>query len=76
MVELLREQWDFILYNDNGSLILNVLCGSVGIYEVSYILDKEEARIYNERGLDYLKELVKIIRDEPSKVPASKLRAT
>ena len=74
MVELEKDQWNFILYDDDGVLILNVLCGSVGLFELNYILDMNEIENYKTRGVDYIRELARRVNHNPKNVPSYKLR--
>lgn len=57
----------------NGSLKLSVLCGTVGLYEVEIILNKEETLKYNELGDNFIKRLSKEISQNPEKYSERKI---
>lgn len=66
MEEVSRKHWDYILCRDGESLILSVVCGTVGIFEVNIKLDDIEARHYAEQGEAYLVMLVQSVRNNPN----------
>ena len=49
MEELSGRSWDYTLYRNGADLILSVVCGTVGIYEVNVKLDKEKRGIMKMR---------------------------
>jgi hypothetical protein len=62
--EIARKDWYYILYRSDEGLLLSVLCGTVGMYDVTVLLTAEEAARYraDER---YLDELAGAIRYSP-----------
>lgn len=65
MEEILRSQWNYILYKKDDNLILSVVCGTVALFEVNIILNSMEVESYNQRGEDYINELAGEIRFSP-----------
>jgi hypothetical protein len=62
--EIKRKDWFYILYRSDEGLLLSVLCGTVGLYEVTVLLtDEEAARYLADEG--YLDELAAAIRFAP-----------
>ena len=72
MKELLKKSWSWTLYDNDGKLILCVLCGDIGLYEVGYILDKDEANRVNLEGENFVQELAILIMNDPQSVPDGK----
>lgn len=62
MVEVLRENWEFILYERKGSLYLFIVNGQGTLSEVTYKLSPQEVVSFRERGSSFLIEKVKSIR--------------
>lgn len=62
-----EKQWDYILFDNAGELVLSVLCGKIGVYAVDVTLDGTQAAQYRERGTAYLDELAALVRNENSK---------
>ncbi len=62
--EILRSDWDYILYQTGFGLVLSTLCGSVALYDICILLtDGETSRWHNE-GEIFLKDLVKRVRED------------
>ena len=66
MKELLKSQWTYILYDDNGKLLLSVVCGKVGLFDRNIYLNPEELSGYHSQGEEYIKDLAEVIRNKPS----------
>ena len=67
MKELLKEAWSFTLYEDDkGKLLLEVMIGSLAMYELKYELPPEDVAAYREEGAGYIKRLVRDIQENPS----------
>ena len=66
MKELIRKQWDYILFEKSLVLYLKVLCGSVAIYEIIIKLNDDEKQKYIEKGEIYIDKLAKKIQYSPS----------
>ncbi len=65
MEEVSLKKWDYILYRDGADLILSVVCGTVGIFEINIKLDYIECRHYEEQGDTYLAALAQQVRNNP-----------
>jgi len=62
--EIARKDWYWILYRSGERLLLSVLCGTVGMYDLTLRLsDEEEARYRSDPG--YLDELAAAVRYSP-----------
>lgn len=65
MKELLRKDWDYILYESKKGLILSVLAGTVAVFEVKVLLNDAEQAQYKADGTTYLTALAAEIRSNP-----------
>ena len=67
--------WAWTLYRlPNGSLLLSVVCGTVGIYEIDVALGSETTAAYERDGLGVIEKLAAEVRYSPhtwSKAPAA-----
>jgi hypothetical protein len=62
------EQHEFDLFEEpNGSLVISVLCGTVGLYEVRVRLNEDEIGRYQAEGVESLDDLATRIRKDESK---------
>lgn len=60
--------WSWSLYRlEDGSLVLSVVCGTVGIYEIDVTLGPETTAAYNRDGLDVIEKLAAEVRYSPHK---------
>lgn len=58
--------WDYTLESDNeGNLIFEVVCGTVGIYTIRFILNEEETNKWKTEGTTGLRHLAYYVRDYP-----------
>jgi len=51
--------------DDDGSLVLDVLCGRVGQYGVEFSLNESERERYKVAGDLFIKELAQTVRSNP-----------
>ena len=59
--------WDWMLIREpDGSLLLSVVCGSVGIYEVDVLLDTEQTAAFAANGAPVLQRLAEAVRKNPA----------
>lgn len=58
------ETWSWTLLRTDDGLQLDVLCGTVGLYERSLLLNREETRIWERDGPPGLEPLVAAIRND------------
>ena len=65
MRELARETWSFILYEHEGRLLLNVVAGTVGLFEVLVELTAEERAAWERDGVAGVQPLVRAIQGSP-----------
>lgn len=65
MKQILEERWNYILIDDNGKLLLSVICGTVGLYDTNVYLNESELADYYREGEKYIKELAARIRYSP-----------
>ncbi|MDD9939357.1 MAG: hypothetical protein OXT09_37570 [Myxococcales bacterium] len=57
----------FELEQRGDALLMTVLCGGIGLYEIRFPLDASERAEYDARGSQYLRELAdEVRRDESS----------
>lgn len=56
--ELERENWSYILYKDGDIYTLDVVIGTVGMWEKTIILSQEEVTRYKVEGKTYLDKFV------------------
>lgn len=63
MRELTKSAWNYTLFdNEQGDFLFTVLCGSVGLYEISIRLTPAETAQYEKDGTTYLDTLADTIR--------------
>ena len=61
---LFSSSWDFILSRDGkGQLIFAVLCGSVGVYDITFPLNSEEVAHWEREGETFLRYLSDRVRN-------------
>lgn len=59
-------RWDFRLFRLGDELVLSVLCGTVGLYEVDIALDADELARYLAQGVSGIRALIDDVRSRPS----------
>ena len=63
-----NREGEYDLFEESdGSLVISVVCGTIGLYEARVRLNDEETRRYQEEGEAYLDDLATRIRKEESK---------
>jgi hypothetical protein len=61
---ILFDEWGTQLrLADDDALMLNVLCGRVGLFGVEFALNEQERDSYRLRGDSFIKELSRKVRD-------------
>ena len=64
--------WDWSLYRlTDGSLVLSVVCGTVGIYEIDVTLGPETTAAYEGDGVEAIKRLAAEVVYSPHKWSAA-----
>ncbi|MCT4637812.1 MAG: hypothetical protein N4A72_08890 [Bacteroidales bacterium] len=66
MQQILSSRWDYTLYKSEDKIVLSVLCGMSGMYEITTVLSADQVKLFNDRGEEFIKELSKNIRDKGS----------
>ena len=67
METIIEKQWDYTFSKkDDGQLLLSVVCGSVGLFEIDIVLNLQETDQYDKHGEAYIDQLAKQIRHKPS----------
>ncbi len=68
MKELIIEPWNYIVYlDDKGSYVLSVVCGSAGLYDITFLLNENEKFLFMEKGKEYIDIFSSEIRNKPEK---------
>jgi hypothetical protein len=63
---LIEKNCDFKLENDEeGNLYFEVVCGTVSVYNISFILNSEETEAWKSNGEVALRHLSYLVRDWP-----------
>ncbi len=63
---LAESAWDYSLESDAaGNLIFEVVCGTVGIYTIRFILNEDEINKWKTEGTTGLRHLAYGVRDYP-----------
>ncbi|MTK52662.1 hypothetical protein [Paludibacter sp.] len=68
MKNIFTKKWNYSLYEDeNGAIILSVLCGTVGLFEREIVLSENEVNSFNAMGESFLDELAHDVRNDYEK---------
>lgn len=59
--------WNYTLYIENGKYLLSVLCGTVGMFEITVVLNKVEKQEFEKSGKEFIENMAFEIRDNPEK---------
>ena len=62
MKKIIEKPWDYILKSDGNKYVLEVICGSVGIYTKEYELSKDDIAQYEVKGEGYISSLARRIQ--------------
>jgi hypothetical protein len=65
MQELINKNWDYILFQSEEDYLLEVVCGTVAIYTITFKLDEVEKAGFEAEGERYLDHLAWKVRDYP-----------
>lgn len=66
MKEIAKEPWNYIFSEElHGQYLLTVVCGGVGIFEVTIRLTTKQADRYRHDGLGYIASLAEQVRADP-----------
>ena len=64
---IINESWNYQLIKDAEQYRLSVLCGTVALYEIEYVLNDNEITLFEKNGKSFIDSLVKEIRENPKK---------
>ncbi len=68
MKKLINKGWEYILYQtDDNNLILSVVCGTVGLYDMNIQLNDKEKDKFEKDGTKFIDDLANDISSEPPK---------
>jgi hypothetical protein len=70
---LIKKKWDYTLAETNGAYKLSVMCGTVGAYELEFILNESEINQYLKSGDKFIETLANDVREHPSKYKERKV---
>jgi hypothetical protein len=65
MQELINKNWDYILFQSEEDYIMEVVCGTVAIYTITFKLDETERAGFETEGERFLDHLAWKVRDYP-----------
>ena len=73
MEVIAEKSWGWMLFADGERLLLSVVCGGVGVYEVVFELMADEVVLFERTGSTYLEELAGAVRSMPAAFEARRL---
>ncbi len=62
---IINESWNYQLIKDAEQYKLSVLCGTVALYEIEYVLNDNQIILFEKNGKTFIDSLVKEIRENP-----------
>jgi hypothetical protein len=65
-----QEAWSYTLFEDGSRLILSVMAGGAGMFEVPIVLNDDELATYRREGIAGLSGLISDIRTHPGNFEA------
>jgi hypothetical protein len=75
MKNILTKRWNYSLQeNKKGEMIISVLCGTVGLYEIEVVLSEIERKKISDDGENFLDGLANDIRNNPNKYKDRQIR--
>ncbi len=66
MNTLLSKSWQYTLYEKEGNLFLEVVCGTVAVFTITIQLNEEEKENYTSIGESYIDVLASEIAYSPN----------
>ncbi|MPS74729.1 MAG: hypothetical protein E2590_16470 [Chryseobacterium sp.] len=73
MKTLIKKNWEYVLYKEEQKYLLEVVCGTSAIFEITIALNKEEVEGYLSDGEDYISQLAERIRNSPNQFSDRKI---
>lgn len=64
---IINESWNYQLIKDAEQYKLSVMCGTVALYEIEYVLNDNQIKLFEKNGKLFIDSLVKEIRENPKK---------
>jgi hypothetical protein len=61
-----EQAWSWLLFEEEAKLLLSIVCGGVGVYDVDFELTGEEIASYRQAGSDYVDQLANSVRAKPA----------
>lgn len=74
MKTVAEKPWLYTLYEDGERLILSVLSGGVGLFDVPIVLSQAEADTYRREGIEGLAGLIDDMNQHPAKYQARMIK--
>ncbi len=62
-----QKPWEYTLYKKSDVFVFSVVCGTVAVFDLNILLNKEETESYIITGNAYLSILAANIRSNPEK---------
>jgi hypothetical protein len=68
-----EKPWSWLLFEEEAKLLLSVVCGGVGVYDVDFELTGEEIASYRQGGSVYVDQLANSVRAKPAEFESRRL---
>jgi hypothetical protein len=65
--------WSWLLFEEEAKLLLSVVCGGVGVYDVDFELTGEEIASYRQGGSVCVDQLANLARTKPAEFESRRL---
>lgn len=66
MKEILKKDWKYVLYQtEQDNFILSVVCGSIALYDLDFVLNIDEEERFRKEGVEFLDELAEKVNYSP-----------
>ncbi|WP_319499665.1 hypothetical protein [uncultured Draconibacterium sp.] len=66
LTEVFNKDWTYKLYEVNGSYLLSVICGTVGLFDRNIVLSADLTLDYKNKGIAAIDKLAEKIRHSPN----------
>ena len=67
LTEVEKRDLNYVLYEVNGNLLLSVLSGEIGLYELNILLNDQQQKEFNKNGSSIIDQIAKEIRENQNK---------
>jgi hypothetical protein len=68
-----EQPWNWLLFENDAKLLLSVVCGRVGVYDVDFELTGDEMTNYRQAGSGYIDQLANSVRAKPTAFDSRRL---